>query len=86
MAFLEAERAAGGRGLTLPQSRRVIAGTPGVVRAEIERVAAEYGAEEVFLVNILHDHAARRRSYELVAEAFGLSRAKPTSVPTNAFV
>ena len=29
-------------------------------------------AEEVFLVNILHNHAARRRSYELLAEAFGL--------------
>ena len=33
---------------------------------------AEYGAEEVMIVTITHDHAARRRSYELIAEAFGL--------------
>ena len=38
--------------------------------AQIEAVAEAYGAEEVFLVNILHSHAARRRSYELIAEAF----------------
>ena len=50
--------------------RRVIAGTPGKVRAGIEAAAAEYGADEVMLVNILHDHAARKRSYTLVAEAF----------------
>ena len=83
MAFLEAERSGGGRGLTLTQSRRVIAGTPSTVRAEVERVAAEYGAEEVFLVNILYDHTARRRSYELVAEAFGLSADETTARVTN---
>jgi hypothetical protein len=26
----------------------------------------------VMVVTITHDHAARRRSYELIAEAFGL--------------
>ena len=26
------------------------------------------------VVTITHDHAARRRSYELIAEAFGLER------------
>jgi hypothetical protein len=35
-------------------------------------VAAEYGADEVLVVTITHDHAARRRSYELIAGAFGL--------------
>jgi len=54
----------------LPVGRRIITGNPARVRAAIEAVAAEYGAEEVFVVNIIHDHAARRRSYELVAEAF----------------
>jgi hypothetical protein len=38
-------------------------------------VAEEYRADEVMLVNILHDHAARRRSYELVATEYGLARA-----------
>jgi luciferase family oxidoreductase group 1 len=50
--------------------RRVIAGSPAKVRAGIEAAVAEYGADEAMLVNILHDHGARRRSYELVAKAF----------------
>ena len=50
--------------------RRIIAGSPATVRDGIEAAAAEYGADEVMLVNILYDHGARRRSYELVAEAF----------------
>ncbi len=54
----------------LPPGRRIITGAPARVRAAIEALADEYGAEEVFLVNILYSHAARRRSYELVAEAF----------------
>lgn len=54
----------------LPVGRRIITGDPARVCAAVEAVAADYGAEEVFLVNIIHDHAARRRSYELVAEAF----------------
>jgi luciferase family oxidoreductase group 1 len=56
---------------TLP-GRRGIIGTPEKVRAEVEELASEYGAEEVIVVTITHDHAARRRSYELLAEAFGL--------------
>jgi luciferase family oxidoreductase group 1 len=51
--------------------RRGVIGSPEKVRAELEQLAAEYGAEEVIVVTITHDHAARRRSYELLAEAFG---------------
>jgi alkanesulfonate monooxygenase SsuD/methylene tetrahydromethanopterin reductase-like flavin-dependent oxidoreductase (luciferase family) len=58
----------------LPMARRLIVGGPDEVRASIEALAAEYKAEEVLLVNILYDHAARRRSYELVARAFDLGR------------
>jgi hypothetical protein len=42
------------------------------VRAKLEELAEGYGAEEVIVVTITYDHAARRRSYELIAEAFGL--------------
>ncbi len=52
--------------------RRGIIGSPDSVRAEVERLAADYGAEEVIVVTITHDHSARRRSYELLAAAFGL--------------
>jgi luciferase family oxidoreductase group 1 len=58
---------------TLPVGRRIIVGAPSKVRSMIEEVAADYGAEEVFIVNIMHDHAARKRSYELIANVFGLS-------------
>ena len=36
------------------------------------RLASEYGADEVIVVTITHDHGARKRSYELLADAFGL--------------
>ncbi len=58
----------------VPQrARRLVLATPATVRGEIEAVAESYGAGEVLLVNILHDHQARRRSYELAAGAFGLN-------------
>ena len=56
--------------LPLARSRRMTLGTPPDVRAGLESIAAEYGAEEVMIVTITHSHAARRRSYELIAEAF----------------
>ncbi len=52
--------------------RRRIVGNPDTVRAGIEEVAAAYAADEVIVVTITHDHGARRRSYGLIAEAFGL--------------
>jgi luciferase family oxidoreductase group 1 len=79
LAFLADEAAANGarpgahgagRGLG---RRRAVVGTPDRVREELLGVADEYGAQEVIAVNITYDHAARRRSYELLAEAFQLS-------------
>jgi luciferase family oxidoreductase group 1 len=64
LRYLETrERSSGGR--------RAIIGSPPTVRSGLEQVAAEYGAEELLLLTITHDHDARRRSYELVAEEFG---------------
>jgi luciferase family oxidoreductase group 1 len=59
--------------------RRAVIGSPEQVRAGLEAVAAEYGADEVLVLTITHDHAARRRSYELIAEAFGLAAGQPSS-------
>jgi luciferase family oxidoreductase group 1 len=58
--------------------RRLILGTPGSVRGQLEQVAADYGSEEVIVVTITYDHAARRRSYELIAAEFDLP-ASPTA-------
>lgn len=69
LRFLEDER------LTkyqVPVGRRIITGSPAHVREAIEKVAHEYEADEVLIVNILHDHCARLRSYELIAREFGM--------------
>ena len=55
----------------LGRRRRWIVGSPATVRAGVEALAAEYRADEVMIVTITYDHAARRRSYELAAEALG---------------
>lgn len=60
-------------GAGAPRGRRLITGNPQRVRESIEALARLYCAEEVIIVNIVHDHAARRRSYELIAQAFDLS-------------
>jgi luciferase family oxidoreductase group 1 len=52
--------------------RRGIIGSRETARAGLEKLASDYGADEVIIVTITHDHAARRRSYELIAEAVGL--------------
>jgi luciferase family oxidoreductase group 1 len=57
--------------------RRAVIGSPETVRAGLEAVAHEYEAQELTLVTITYEHAARRRSYELIAEAFGLAKADP---------
>jgi len=56
-----------------PTGRRYVVGSPAHVRAGLEDVAQEYGADEVMAVTITYDHQARRRSYELLSEAFGLT-------------
>ena len=69
LAWLEANPHANRR------SRRTSLGTPAEVRRRLDGVAADYGADELMLVNILPDHGARRRSYELVAAEYGLAPA-----------
>jgi alkanesulfonate monooxygenase SsuD/methylene tetrahydromethanopterin reductase-like flavin-dependent oxidoreductase (luciferase family) len=49
-----------------------VVGSPETVRAGIETVASAYQADEVIVVTITYDHGVRRRSYELIAEAFDL--------------
>ncbi len=53
--------------------RRGVVGSPEKVRAGIEEVAASYQADEVIVVTITYDHEVRRRSYELLADAFDLA-------------
>jgi len=66
--FLESDERSG-----QPRSeRRAVLGSPATVKAQLEEVVANYGAEEAIVVSITYSHEARVRSYELLAEAFGL--------------
>jgi luciferase family oxidoreductase group 1 len=69
--------------LAVVRRRRTIVGSPSSVVPQIRGVAREYGVDEVMIVTITFEHAARRRSYELLAEAFGLSRRGQPAVATS---
>jgi alkanesulfonate monooxygenase SsuD/methylene tetrahydromethanopterin reductase-like flavin-dependent oxidoreductase (luciferase family) len=53
---------------------RGIVGDPDFVKSRIESIASDCGIDEVMVVTICHDVAARRKSYELLADTFGLKR------------
>jgi luciferase family oxidoreductase group 1 len=69
--FFAAEERSGAPG-QLRSQRRAIVGSPATVRAELEDVVTKYKAEEAIVLSITYTHEARRRSYELLAEEFGL--------------
>ena len=50
-----------------------IHGTPGTVRARLEDLADEYGTHELMVVTITYDFEARKQSYRLLAEEFGMT-------------
>ena len=50
-----------------------LVGGPSTVRAGIEELAERTAADEVMVTTNLYDHAERLRSYELLAEAFGIA-------------
>jgi luciferase family oxidoreductase group 1 len=51
--------------------RRVFVGSPATVRERIAPLIEATAADELMVTTMVHDHAVRRRSYELLAEAFG---------------
>ena len=54
--------------------RRVVLGTPEVVRARLLEIQAEFAADELMVITITGDYDTRLRSYELLAGAFALER------------
>jgi len=54
---------------------RAMFGTPGVVKQRMLDVGGELEVDEMAVVTATHDPADRRRSYTLLAEAFGLGAA-----------
>ena len=47
-------------------------GTPEQVKQKLTELADQFGADELMILTITHDPEARRHSYRLLAEAFGL--------------
>jgi len=52
---------------------RYVVGAPEQVRDELAGIAKSLDVEELMILAVLHDHQARQRSYQLLAEAFNLS-------------
>lgn len=51
---------------------RVFVGSPATVRARLAPLVAATQADELMITSAIYDHAARKRSYELMAEEFEL--------------
>ncbi|MBU6484643.1 MAG: LLM class flavin-dependent oxidoreductase [Betaproteobacteria bacterium] len=68
-AYSDAERA------TIDALRRkAFVGTPGLLRERLAELAARLGLDELVIVTWTYDAAPRHRSYELLAQAFGLAK------------
>ncbi|MDO9709127.1 LLM class flavin-dependent oxidoreductase [Paracraurococcus lichenis] len=48
-----------------------VVGGPEAVRRGVQDFVARTGADELMVAAAIHDHAARKRSYEILAEAWG---------------
>jgi luciferase family oxidoreductase group 1 len=62
--------------------RAQVVGDPAGVGAELEELIERTGADELMVMTMVHDHAERRRSYELIADALG-ARPAAQAVPAG---
>lgn len=60
------------RRVVMDSRNRAIVGDQDHVHDELAKLAESYEVDEIFIVTITHDHQARIRSYELLAEAFDI--------------
>ena len=67
--YTDADRAAIARNRS-----RLFVGSPATVRERLEPMIAECQADELMIVSAIYDHEARKKSYSLMADAFGLAR------------
>jgi luciferase family oxidoreductase group 1 len=52
--------------------KRLFVGSPATVMAKLQPMIEESQADELMVISAIFDHQARKRSYSLLAEAFGL--------------
>ena len=65
--YTESERAAIARNRT-----RMFVGSPTTVMQKLQPMIAASQADELMVITAVYDHDARKRSYQLLADAFGL--------------
>jgi len=59
--------------------RAQVVGDPDEVVAQLRDLAEECAADELMVMTQVHDHRERRRSYELLAEAWAAAGARPAA-------
>ena len=67
--YTDAERAAIAR-----NRPRLFVGSPATVMAKLEPMIRTSQADELMVITAVYDHEARKKSYSLLAEAFGLTK------------
>lgn len=67
-------------------SGRIISGTPDQVRTQLVSMAGAFGVDEVMVTTMTHSQGDRLRSFELIAEEFGLSVPGSLSIAGDAVV
>jgi luciferase family oxidoreductase group 1 len=65
---------------------RLAVGDPAMVKQRLETLAEQTQADEIMITTMIYDHDARKRSFELLAQAFSLTppRAMPQPEPATA--
>jgi len=61
------------------QRARLVFGSPQTCKARLLELAEQYAADELMVLTITGDYRRRRASYELLADAFSLSRSAPAA-------
>jgi luciferase family oxidoreductase group 1 len=59
---------------------RALFGTPDIVGGKLRALASQHGVQEIAILTTLHDPEARRKSYTLLANEFGLGAAADVSL------
>jgi luciferase family oxidoreductase group 1 len=72
---LSLSSAPGDRARIAQNRERLFVGTPDVVRTRLMSLATAAGADEIMVTGMIFDHEARKTSYALLADAFGLRAA-----------
>ena len=69
------------RALIAQNRARLVVGAKDKVMAHIEPLIKATQADELMITTMIYDHAARKHSYALMAEAFGLQAASDGGAP-----